>query len=123
MLSSSGFIDVAGSVLRQRCPRCHRGRMFSGWIRMYAACPVCRYAFEREPGYFVGAMYVSYALAVPTLVLLAVLVHWLVPSWYGLSLLGATLLVFLPLVPLIFRYSRAIWAHLDWTIDPHDPAG
>jgi hypothetical protein len=97
--------------------------MFSGWIRMHPACPVCRYVFEREPGYFVGAMYVSYALAVPTLVLLAVLVHWLVPSWSGLSLLGATLLLFLPLVPVIFRYSRAMWAHLDWTIDPQDPAG
>ncbi len=85
---------------------------------MYAACPVCRHTFEREPGYFVGAMYVSYALAVPTLVLLAVLVRWLLPGWSGLKVLGATVPLFMPLMPIIFRYSRVIWAHLDWTIDP-----
>lgn len=106
------------SVMRQRCPRCHRGRMFRGWIRMHDACPVCRYVFEREPGYFVGAMYVSYAMAVPILVVLAVLVHWLLPTWTGLRVLAAALPLFLLLTPVIFRYSRVIWAHLDWTIDP-----
>lgn len=85
---------------------------------MYPACPVCRHPFEREPGYFVGAMYVSYALAVPVLVLLAVLVRWLAPGWSGLKILSATVPLFLPLMPIIFRYSRVIWAHLDWTIDP-----
>lgn len=109
------------SVLRQRCPRCHRGRMFRGWVRIYAACPVCRQPFEREPGYLVGAMYVSYALAVPTLVLLAVLVRWLLPGRSDLKVLGATVPLFRPLMPIIFRYSRLIWAHLDWMVDP--PAG
>ena len=97
--------------------------MFRGWVRMHDACPVCRLTFAREPGYFVGAMYVSYALAVPTLALLAVLVYRLLPGWSGLWILAATLPLFLPLAPLIFRYSRVIWAHLDWTIDPSDQAG
>jgi uncharacterized protein (DUF983 family) len=114
----SGLLETIESVMRQRCPRCHRGRMFRDWIRMYDACPVCRYIFEREPGYFVGAMYVSYALAVPTLGLLAVLVHWFLPTWSGLGVLGVTVPLFLPLAPGIFRYSRVIWAHLDWAIDP-----
>ena len=118
MSASCGVLGRIGSILRQRCPRCHRGPMFSGWVRMYAACPICRYVFEREPGYFVGAMYVSYALAVPTLVLVAVLAHWLWPGLSGLTILGAALPLFLPLTPIIFRYSRVIWAHLDWTIDP-----
>ena len=118
MASHSGLFGMIESVVRQRCPRCHRGRMFLGWVRMYPACPICRYVFEREPGYFVGAMYVSYALAVPTLVLVAVLAHWLWPGLSGLTILGAALPLFLPLTPIIFRYSRVIWAHLDWTIDP-----
>ncbi len=120
---SSGLLETTESVLRQRCPRCHRGRMFRGWVTMHDACPVCRHVFAREPGYFVGAMYVSYALAVPTLVVLAVVVHWFLPGWSGLWILGATVPLFLPLAPLIFRYSRVIWAHLDWTIDPTDQAG
>lgn len=60
----------------------------------------------------------SYALAVPILVLLAVLVSWLLPRWSGLEVLDATVPLFLPLAPIIFRCSRVIWAHLDWTIDP-----
>ncbi len=97
--------------------------MFRGWVRMHDVCPVCRLIFAREPGYFVGAMYVSYALAVPTLALLALVVHWLLPDWSGLWILAATLPLFLPLAPLIFRYSRVIWAHLDWRIDPTDLGG
>ncbi len=118
MNGRSGFLESIESVVRQRCPRCHQGRMFSGWVRMYAVCPVCRYAFEREPGYFVGAMYVSYGLAVPTLVLLAFLVHRFLPGWSDLQLLATAAFLFLPLIPAIFRYSRVIWAHLDQTIDP-----
>ena len=33
-------------------------------------------------------------------------------------LLGVTALLYLPLVPLVFRYSRVLWLHLDWKIDP-----
>ena len=48
----------------------------------------------------------------------AVVMHWFLPGWAGLWILGATVPLFLPLAPLIFRYSRVIWMHLDWTIDP-----
>jgi len=46
------------------------------------------------------------------------MMHWFLPGWAGLWILGATVPLFLPLAPLIFRYSRVIWMHLDWTIDP-----
>ena len=29
---------------------------------MFERCPVCDLRFEREPGYFMGAMYISYVL-------------------------------------------------------------
>jgi hypothetical protein len=32
---------------------------------MHDARPVCRQIFEREPGFFVGAMDVDYTLAIP----------------------------------------------------------
>ena len=34
---------------------------------MYEPCPACGFQFGREPGYFTGAMFASYALAVPFL--------------------------------------------------------
>src|SRR5438128_9502553 len=85
---------IAGSILRQRCPRCregaiYRGSLFRGWLSMYERCPVCNLKFEREQGYFVGAMYVSYMLAIPPYLLLVTSL-WLFAGWrYEFALLGA----------------------------------
>jgi len=45
--------------LRQRCPVCGRGKIFSGWFKTYERCPYCNFAYEREPGYYTGAMAVN----------------------------------------------------------------
>ena len=45
------------AILRQRCPRCFTGQVFRGLIDMNERCPVCDLEFEREPGYFTGAMF------------------------------------------------------------------
>jgi hypothetical protein len=84
---------------------------------MNAACPVCGFVFDREPGYFAGAMVVSYALAVPILAGMVIALMTLgrldaVPA----LIIGNT--TYLLLVPFIFRYSRVVWLHLDWLIDP-----
>jgi hypothetical protein len=85
---------------------------------MHRACPSCGLVFEREPGYFVGAMYVSYALAVPVYAGLAGLVALARPAWSFLTVMEAALPPFLALVPFIYRYSRVIWLHFDRTLDP-----
>lgn len=92
--------------------------MFRGLIGMRDACPECGWRFEREPGYFVGAMYVSYGLALPILAGLVLLVHAFRPAWSEYAAMGAALPVFLPLVPVLFRASRLIWMHLDVAVDP-----
>ena len=79
---------------------------------------MCRLDFEPEPGYFTGAMYISYALAVPIVAGFTLFVYRIVPD---LSPLRAVLLagaLFVPLVPVVFRASRVFWIHLDRTIDP-----
>ena len=38
---------------------------------MHERCPVCDLKFEREAGYFLGAMYVSYGLALVIIALIA----------------------------------------------------
>ena len=87
---------------------------------MHAVCPVCGLRFEREPGYFTGAMYVSYALAVPVMAVCAAAVHLIAPQWSFEATVGAAALLFLLFVPVIFRYSRILWIHLDQTIDPSE---
>ena len=48
---------------------------------MYQQCSVCNLKYEREPGYFLGAMYISYGLALVTIALLA-LVVWTLTGWW-----------------------------------------
>jgi len=110
-----------GAILTLRCPRCLEGKVWRGFLSMHERCPVCGLAFEREPGYFTGAMVVSYALAVPVL---GTIVIGLMTIG-GLDAVPALLIgdtMYLILVPFIFRYSRVVWLHFDWLIDP-DPEG
>lgn len=106
-------------ILRQQCSECGQGRIFRGSLRMNDRCPVCGYRFEREPGYFTGAMYFSYALGIPLIaagMLLGKLL--IVPTWPLHWILVATWVAFLPLVPAVFRYSRVLFIHFDRYFDP-----
>lgn len=107
------------AILRQRCPRCLQGHVFHGLVAMRETCPQCGYQFGREPGYFTGAMFASYALAVPILfVIFMLLWNFFADTWTLTFNLLVTFIVFLPFVPVIFRYSRVIWMHVDVVLDP-----
>jgi hypothetical protein len=108
------------AVIALRCPRCLSGRVWRGFVSMNAVCPVCGLVFDRESGYFAGAMVVSYALAVP--ILAAIVIALIILG--GLDAVVALIIgntAYLVLVPFIFRYSRVVWLHLDWLIDPGEP--
>ena len=90
--------------------------MFRALLAMHEACPACGYRWAREAGYFVGAMYVSYPLAILAYLGAVGLVRLLLPGWSDVAVLALAVPVFLPLVPLIFRYSRVIWMHLTYLV-------
>jgi uncharacterized protein (DUF983 family) len=108
-------------IVRKRCPRCRRGRVFRALWKMNEMCSVCRLDFFRgDPGYFTGAMYASYAMAIPLLTLLTVIEYLLLP---GISLVWLVLLAsFLctPLIPWIWQYSRVLWIYFDRYFDPEE---
>jgi uncharacterized protein (DUF983 family) len=116
-VSSSSFRTQLFSIAWQRCPKCHEGPAFRSLLTMHEVCPVCGRVFEREPGYFVGAMYVSYALAIPVYLAVAGILGLLLRGWSDLAILALALPLFVPLAPILFRYSRVIWMHLDLAID------
>ena len=86
---------------------------------MNEVCPACGLRFGREPGYFTGAMYASYALAVPLLGGLTLLL-WLLTRWPVEWALAGAGVVFLLFIPAIFRYSRVIWIYFDRWTEPED---
>ena len=84
---------------------------------MLERCPNCDLKFEREQGYFLGAMYISYGLALITIVVLALLL-WASTSWSLQKITLLAILLFLPLAPTLTLFSRVLWIYLDRAIDP-----
>ena len=79
---------------------------------MHDRCPVCDLKFDREPGYFLGAMYVSYALGVAIVALFAALL-WSVTGWWTTKDIIWAVVLFLPLAPTITLFARVLWIYLD----------
>jgi uncharacterized protein (DUF983 family) len=109
-------------ILHQRCPRCRVGKILSrsiflGFPKMHEECSVCFLRYEREPGYFLGAMYISYGLGVLLITLFAFL-FWLATGWWITKDVIWAIILFLPFAPAITLLSRVLWIYLDQKVDP-----
>lgn len=119
------------ALLKLRCPRCHAGHLFTHpatdlrhFDEMPRYCPICQQTFEPEPGFYYGAMYVSYGFSVLLVVTVGVLLYFLgdPPAWVYVTAVTGTMVL---LTPLSFRYARAImlYAFGSTYYDPaRDPA-
>ncbi|HEY7677133.1 MAG TPA: DUF983 domain-containing protein [Candidatus Methylomirabilis sp.] len=111
--------QAVGRGVRLRCPRCGRGPLFRGPFKMLHNCPECHLRYEREQGYFVGAIYLNYAATV----LVALAGYFLLDAYAGLALGPQVALwgTFCALFPLwSFRYSKGLWLALDHYVDPEE---
>lgn len=108
--------EIIHSTVRNRCPRCHHGKIFENnfaynlknGVKMNSGCSECGLKYERETGFFYGAMYVSYAL------MSGILIIWFLGDllWLHLDALSlATMAVstMLVLFPVVYRWARIIW--------------
>jgi uncharacterized protein (DUF983 family) len=104
-------------ALGLRCPRCGRAPLFRGWFTMNTVCAVCDLKFERAQGYWVGAIYVNYAvttlIAVGGFFLLRVLTE---VDTAGQLALWVPFVIAFPLW--FFRYSRSLWLGLEYGLNP-----
>lgn len=85
---------------------------------MRPACPCCGLPSEPEPGFYYGAMYVSYGIGVVIFLLDFVLFALLFPL-PGYWFLVLNTIVLLVLWPWIFRVSRIIYLSIFTKYDPH----
>lgn len=80
--------------------------------KMHTQCTHCGLNFELEPGFYTGAMYVSYAFSVAIFVIVgfSLFIFLNDPEIYVYVL--TILLTLVALFPILFRYSRVIYLHL-----------
>ncbi|MEO9850219.1 MAG: DUF983 domain-containing protein [Reichenbachiella sp.] len=78
---------------------------------MHDKCTCCHQPFEPEPGYYYGAMFISYAFNAA----------YFFTMWVALSLFGefgtlefsiALISIAAILFPLTFRWSRVLWLNI-----------
>ena len=75
-------------------------------------CPNCQHQFSIEPGYFYGAMYVSYILTI----IEGFGAYWIARLWvsapFNLSLFFIIVAVILVLSPFNYKLSRVLWIYM-----------
>ena len=107
---------VLSAVLEGKCPRCREGAVFTHrpwqltkFNSMYDTCPNCGLKYEVEPGFFFGAMYVSYAVSVAVFLGTVFALYFFFGDPPLLTYIISVTVVSLIFYPLNFRYSRLIF--------------
>ncbi len=117
------FITGLKRALFLRCPYCGKGKLFRRGFTMYEKCPVCGWRFERESGYWTGAIAVN--LVITELLITIVVVP--VATWLALTQQPITLLLVIGIpMPFIlpflfFRHAKSFWMNIDFRVHPIDP--
>ena len=107
---------VFSRAAQLRCPRCGIDPLFRGWFRMHEACPHCGFSYEREPGFYLGSIYLNYgATVILTGALYAILVMGLGLSNETTLAVCLTAAVLCPI--LFFRHARSFLLALDSSVN------
>jgi uncharacterized protein (DUF983 family) len=98
----------------RRCARCGSGKLFRNWFQMVDDCPRCGLHFEREAGYWSGALAINIALVGGLFTIVFVLILALtIPD----IPVGLTLGICIPIAvlgPIVaYPFSKTIWVAVD----------
>ena len=106
------------AMVNARCPHCHDGRLFKfkwwnvfNFAQMHENCPSCGVRYEVEPGFFFGAMYLSYAFSVGIMLVGGILVFNFLNDPPAMGYVVPITTVSLLLVPFNFRTARVLFIH------------
>jgi len=105
------------SVFNFKCPRCRIGEMFpagtlfsfSKFDKMHHQCTHCGQSFEPEPGYYFGAMFISYALNAALFIGIWIVMTYIMEDISLLWIISVIIILSIILLPFIFRLSRSLW--------------
>ncbi len=110
------------SMFGNKCSRCHQGDVFvsknpynlSKLFQLHKTCSHCHLEFEKEPSFFYGALYVSYAISSGWFMIWYALQSYVL-NWdllpFALFITGFIIAV----APLTLRWSRLLWLNFFYS--------
>lgn len=106
-------------LVQNKCPQCRKGRVYRGnnlatfsSMKMEESCPICGKNFTKDPGFYWGSMYVSYALAMLQALGAYLVCQLLGAGRFDMVNLIAIIAVILLCGPFNFRMARLVWLYL-----------
>lgn len=118
MNKAKNVVNFVAGIYNEKCPNCGHGQVFEEKTALFnipvmnERCLECDYRFEREPGYFIGAMYLSYGLAILEGILAFLICYFLLPE---ITVVWIILLVILPMLLFAkknYKWSRILYIHI-----------
>jgi uncharacterized protein (DUF983 family) len=100
--------------LSKRCARCGSGHLFHGWFKIAETCPRCGLKFEREEGYWTGAIAINTIIVGGIFAIVFVVALVLtVPDvpWLPILFVVVPLMVLGPMF--FYPYSKTLWVAVD----------
>jgi hypothetical protein len=118
------LVNIAYSVVFNKCPQCHQAKVLkyppyqiNKLLDTEELCSHCHLKYEKEPGFFYGALYVSYALTSGVFIVAYILQLTLLElpiTQFAILMVSVLLLTF----PLIARWSRVLWLNFFVPFNP-----
>mgnify|MGYP000414496476 FL=1 len=113
------------SVLRGKCPSCHKGDFFKHSFTMNLfkvnkikkTCSYCDLKYMIEPAFYFGALYVSYGITVALCIVTFVISKLML----NVALLTSFITIFVVLIlfiPVNLRLSRILWINMFVSYKP-----
>lgn len=117
------LFNIFYSTFSNKCPRCHEGQVFkeanpyklNKMFSLNEKCSHCELKYEREPSFFYGAMYVSYALTSGWFIIWYLIYLSLPNAMDTLYFALMVSLSILVLSPITLRLSRLIWLNFFYS--------
>lgn len=106
------------SIAKFKCPRCQEGNMFTNqnpysfrdFFSMPKYCERCNLNFIPEPGFYYGAMYVSYGLSI-----IITILTYLIMAFFDFNfwtIIWVVIPILIISIPYLFKVSRVIWINM-----------
>ena len=110
--------SLANAIAGAKCPKCREGNLFPVSPFSYrkltvinSRCAVCDASLVPEPGFYDGAMYISYAFSVALMVTSLVAINVLVAEPKLWMYLTTVVVLTIFLMPAMLRYSKTLYLY------------